>query len=63
MRGWLRCSSRHSPAREIADRIAAEIARTFRTAGMSAQLRNPGSEIIASSPEEFAKFRLSGKGK
>jgi tripartite-type tricarboxylate transporter receptor subunit TctC len=48
---------------EIANRIAAEIARTFRTPEMSAQLRNSGSEIVASTPEEFAKFCLSEKDK
>ncbi len=48
---------------EIANRIAAKIARTFRTPEMSAQLRNSGSEIVASTPEEFAKFCLSEKDK
>ncbi|MES2511839.1 MAG: tripartite tricarboxylate transporter substrate binding protein [Pseudomonadota bacterium] len=48
---------------EIANRIASEIARTFRTPEMSARLRNSGSEVVASTPEEFAKFCLSEKDK
>ncbi|MES2414927.1 MAG: tripartite tricarboxylate transporter substrate binding protein [Pseudomonadota bacterium] len=48
---------------EIASRIASEIARTFRTPEMSAQLRNSGAEVVASTPEEFAKFCLSEKEK
>lgn len=48
---------------EITRRIASEIARTFRTPEMTTQLRNAGSEIVASTPEEFARFCLAEKDK
>ena len=60
---WYGIWAPKNTASEITTRLAAEIARTFRTPEMSAQLRNSGSEIVASTPQEFEKFCLSEKEK
>ncbi|MDB5965145.1 MAG: tripartite tricarboxylate transporter substrate binding protein [Polaromonas sp.] len=53
---------KNTPA-DITHKLSDEIAKTFRTAEMSAQLRGSGSEVVASTPEEFARFCLSEKDK
>ncbi len=47
----------------VVSRLASEVARTFRAPEVSAQLRATGAEVVASSPEEFARFTLSEKDK
>jgi tripartite-type tricarboxylate transporter receptor subunit TctC len=48
---------------EITHKLADEIGRMFRMPALAAQLRDSGSEVVASSPEDFAKFCLSEKSK
>lgn len=47
----------------VASRLAAEVARALKTPEVAARLRATGSEVVASTPEEFARFNLAEKEK
>ncbi|MBN9410705.1 MAG: tripartite tricarboxylate transporter substrate binding protein [Burkholderiales bacterium] len=47
----------------LAARMAADVARAFRTDEVAAQLRGMGAEVVASTPEEFARFVVAEKQK
>jgi tripartite-type tricarboxylate transporter receptor subunit TctC len=47
----------------IVNRLSAEVARTLKSPDVAAQLRAGGAEVVASSPEEFARFTVSEKDK
>ena len=47
----------------LAVRMAADVAKAFRTDEVAAQLRGMGAEVVASTPEEFARFVVAEKQK
>ena len=47
----------------IASKIAADVARVLKAPTVAGQLTNTGAQVVASTPEEFARFTVSEKAK